>query len=115
MTREQRERVQIMQGVALILLGVFYVIGGLYFRSSDSRQVECMRAIAEERTGASAARAKANELESAANRRVILAVLTADTRAGVRQAYRTYRLQLRPIDQIRDANPVRPFPSGACQ
>lgn len=111
----KRTRLQVFQGGALIVLGIALFVSFFVNHRADSQQVRCLRALATDRSGAAVQRSHAVELESDAFRQIVVDVFAAKTPAQAKVAKARFDRRLRVVDRIRDQNPARPFPAGACQ
>lgn len=115
MTTPQRlKRRQMIEGTALLILGVFTILVTMYFRAQDMEQRECVATQIQAIGRSFTARAGLVDDESAATRRVIREALTAQNREQLEQARDTYFLELGRIDAARSKVRIPPFPPGTC-
>lgn len=103
-----------IEGTALLILGVFTILVTMYFRAQDVQQRECVATQITAIGRTFAARSNLAEDESAATRQVIREALTAQTQAQLEKARDTYFLELGRIDAARNKAKVPPFPPGTC-
>lgn len=113
-TPERLRRRQRIEGTILLILGVFTILVSIYFRGQDAAQRECINSYISASSETSAIRSKLVEQESRATRRLLLKGTSAETRAEFQQARVQYVKSIKAIDQMRAANPLRPFPEGIC-
>lgn len=115
MTTPQRlKRRQMIEGTALLILGVFTVLITMYFRAEDVEQRECVAKQIAAIGKTFTVRASLAEDESSATRQVIRESLTAQSREDLEKARDTYFLELGRIDAARARAKIPPFPPGTC-
>lgn len=116
MTTPQRlKRRQMIEGTALLILGVFTILMTMYFRAQDMEQRECVASQIQAIGNTLTKRGNLLEDESDATRQVIREALTAQDREALEQARDTYFLELGRIDAAREKTKIPPFPPGTCE
>lgn len=113
-TPERLRRRQLIEGTALLVLGVFTVLISIYFRAEDAQQRECLAEQFSELTIVLERRGDLIDRSSQATTGVVLAVARAKNSDQVRDALDSFIAEQARLQQARRESPVPPFPKGAC-
>lgn len=113
-TPERLRRRQLIEGTALLLLGVFTILISFYFRAEDIQQRECLADQFGELTAVLERRGQLIDRSSRVTTRVVLEVARAKDSDDVRAALDGFIAQQARLEQARKESPVPPFPRGAC-
>lgn len=114
-TPERLRRRQYIEGVFLVILGVFTVTMSLYFQNEDNRQRACLASTVSELTSTLEARADISGREFDAIRAVITEALSAESDRELLAAKVRYFEAVDAVDRQRRQNPIPPFPEGTCE
>ena len=114
-TPERLRRRQLIEGTALILLGVFTILMSFYFRAEDARQRACLTDQFHQLSETLTVRGDLVATDSRSTTRVILDVARATDQRQVRASLDRYIAQQARLELRRRQNPLPPFPEGACE
>ena len=114
-TPERLRRRQRIESAMIAVLAVCLVAATLYFTARSDRQQACMRAFIDSSSDTSEVRAKLNERESEATRRVIQTALSVQTAEELVQVRSEYNREIARIAKARKANPVERFAADECE
>lgn len=107
-------RRQVYMGLFVLLLSVFSVSEGMYFRHQDHVQRQCVSAALAHFSDVLGLRGTLVDRETANTNRIIERVFKAKSRAEALAAYHDYSVEEQAIQKLRNENPVPDYSPGAC-
>jgi hypothetical protein len=115
MTSPQRlRRRQYALGVVVLLLSVFSVAEGIYFRVQDKHQRACLQNSFGALSEALTVRGDLVQRDTDNTTRIITKVFNAKTPEEARAAFAEYEQEAQAIEKARGESPIPPFPEGKC-
>lgn len=113
-TAEKFRRRQRIEGVALVLLGVFSVILGVYFQAQQTAQRDCIESKFSEFTSTLKVRSHLTSQQLNQFKNLIDGALASTTPEEFESVKKQYARTSARIERIKARHPIQAYPNGAC-
>lgn len=111
---DELRRNQLIQGWLLVALGVFVALTTFYYAQRDASTRDCLELKVDQLSTAAGARADASEQETAATKKLLLNVDSANSQKEFDKLLAQYKKAIEEVEQARIEHPLPPYPEGTC-